>query len=219
MWQTTPAPASSGFCRRWAGWKETTAEPNCHRCTSTVPSSATGSSAPETTSVAHSPSAGMRTVHSFERLRLMSTVAGTRLAAARVAQHVGLGRERLDGAVDELGQLAAHARGVLDDGLHVVLVRVAGTRQAAAVARVGEALEAVLVAVVDGGDAREVICMRVASQNRALARPMASGVRRQRPRSSSGSLLSSGPPPSTLAMRGRSWLPSRLRQQARASGG
>ncbi len=77
------------------------------------------------------------------------------LVLARVGEHVVVQREGADAAAHHDGKRAADRGGVLDHGLEVRVARVLGARQGAAVARVGEALEAVLVAVVDRRHARE----------------------------------------------------------------
>ena len=71
------------------------------------------------------------------------------LARAGVGEHLVIEREGLDLAVDHKRQRAAHGRGVLDDRERVEVVQVFLGRQGATVARIGKALQAVLVAVVD----------------------------------------------------------------------
>ena len=71
------------------------------------------------------------------------------LARAVVCQHLVVEREGLDLAVDHKWQCAAYGRGVLDNSQRIEVVQVFLQGQGAAVARIGKALQAVLVAVVD----------------------------------------------------------------------
>ena len=70
-------------------------------------------------------------------------------ARAGVGQDVVVEREGLDLAIDHKGQRAAHSRRVLNDGQRIEVVELVLGRQGTAVARIGEALQAVLVAVID----------------------------------------------------------------------
>ena len=76
-------------------------------------------------------------------------------ARAGVGQDVVVERECLDLAVYHKGQRAAHGRGVFKDGECIEVVQVFLHRQRAAVARIREALQAVLIAIIDRGHARE----------------------------------------------------------------
>ena len=77
------------------------------------------------------------------------------LARTVVGQHLVIECEGLDLAVDHKRQCAAHGRCVLDDRERVEVVQVFLSRQGATVARVGKALQAVLVAVVNRRHAGE----------------------------------------------------------------
>ena len=77
------------------------------------------------------------------------------LARAVVCQHLVVEREGLDLAVDHKRQCAAYGGGVLDNSQRVEVVQLVLGRQGAAVARIGKALQAVLVAVVDRRHAGE----------------------------------------------------------------
>ena len=70
-------------------------------------------------------------------------------ARAGVSQDFVVERKGLDLAIDHKGQRTAHGRRVLNDGQCVEVVELVLGRQGAAVARVGKALQAVLVAVID----------------------------------------------------------------------
>ena len=70
-------------------------------------------------------------------------------ARAGVSQDFVVERKGLDLAIDHKGQRAAHGRRVLNDGQRVEVVELVLGRQGTAVARVGEALQAVLIAVID----------------------------------------------------------------------
>ena len=77
------------------------------------------------------------------------------LARAVVCQHLVVEREGLDLAVDHKWQCAAYGGGVLDNSQRVEVVQLVLGRQGAAVARIGKALQAVFVAVVDRRHAGE----------------------------------------------------------------
>ena len=79
----------------------------------------------------------------------------TIFTGAGVGQHLVVEREGLDLAVDHKWQCAAYGGGVLDDCQRIEVVKVFLGRQCATVARVSEALQAVLVAVVDRGHTGE----------------------------------------------------------------
>ena len=71
------------------------------------------------------------------------------LARAVVGQHLVVERKGLDLAVDHKWQCTAYGGGVLDNSQRVEVVQLVLGRQCAAVARIGQALQAVFVAVVD----------------------------------------------------------------------
>ena len=66
-----------------------------------------------------------------------------------VGQHLVIEREGLDLTVDHKRQRAAHSRCVLDDCERIEVVQVFLGRQGAAITRIGESLQAVLVTVID----------------------------------------------------------------------
>ena len=66
-----------------------------------------------------------------------------------VGQHLVIEREGLDLAIDHKRQRAAHGRGILDDRERIEVVQVFLGRHGAAIARIGETLQAVLVTVID----------------------------------------------------------------------
>ena len=66
-----------------------------------------------------------------------------------VGQHLVVEREGLDLAVDHKRQRAADGRRVLNNGQRIEVVELVLGRQGTAVARIGEALQAVLIAVID----------------------------------------------------------------------
>ena len=70
-------------------------------------------------------------------------------ARAGVSQDFVVERKGLDLAIDHKGQRTAHGRRVLNDGQCVEVMELVFGRQGAAVARVGKALQAVLVTVID----------------------------------------------------------------------
>ena len=71
------------------------------------------------------------------------------LARAVVCQHLVVEREGLDFTVDHKRQRAAHGRCVLDDCKRIEVVQVFLGRHGAAITRIGQALKAVLVTVID----------------------------------------------------------------------
>ena len=71
------------------------------------------------------------------------------LARAVVGQHLVIEREGLDFTVDHKRQRAAHSRCVLDDCKRIEVVQVFLGRHGAAIARIGQALQAVFVTVID----------------------------------------------------------------------
>ena len=77
------------------------------------------------------------------------------LARAVVCQHLVVEREGLDLAIDHKRQGAAHGRGVFKDGECIEVVQVFLQRQRTAIARIGQALKAVLVAIVNRRHAGE----------------------------------------------------------------
>ena len=72
-----------------------------------------------------------------------------------VCQHLIIERKGLDLAIDHKRQGAAHGGGVLDNSQRVEVVQLVLGRQRAAIARIGQTLKAVLVAVVDRRHAGE----------------------------------------------------------------
>ena len=66
-----------------------------------------------------------------------------------VGQHLVIERESLDFTVDHKRQRAAHSRCVLDDRERIEVVQVFLGRHGAAITRIGESLQAVLVTVID----------------------------------------------------------------------
>ena len=70
-------------------------------------------------------------------------------ARAGVSQDFVVERKGLDLAIDHKGQRTAHGRRVLNDGQCVEVVELVLGRQGTAVARIGEALQAVFIAVID----------------------------------------------------------------------
>ena len=76
-------------------------------------------------------------------------------ARAGVSQDFVVERKGLDLAIDHKGQSTAHGRRVLNDGQRVEVVELILGRQGTAVARIGEAFQAVLVAIIDRGHTRE----------------------------------------------------------------
>ena len=66
-----------------------------------------------------------------------------------VGQHLVIEREGLDFTVDHKRQRAAHSRCVLDDCKRIEVVQVFLGRHGAAIARIAETLQAVLVTVID----------------------------------------------------------------------
>ena len=72
-----------------------------------------------------------------------------------VGQHLVVEREGLDFTVDHKRQRAAHSRCVLDDCERIEVVQVFLGRHGAAIARIGESLKAVLVAIVNRRHTRE----------------------------------------------------------------
>ena len=71
------------------------------------------------------------------------------LARAVVCQHLIIEREGLDFTVYHKRQRAAHSRCVLDDRERIEVVQVFLGRHGAAIARIGETLQAVFVTVID----------------------------------------------------------------------
>ena len=66
-----------------------------------------------------------------------------------VGQHLVIEREGLYLAIDHKRQRAAHGRGILDDRERIEVVQVFLGRHGAAIARIGETFQAVLVTVID----------------------------------------------------------------------
>ena len=79
----------------------------------------------------------------------------TVFTGARIGQYLVVEREGLDFAVNHKGQRSTHGRCVLDDSQRIEVVQVFLQRQRAAIARIGQALKAVLVAIVNRRHARE----------------------------------------------------------------
>ena len=74
---------------------------------------------------------------------------------ARISENLVIEREGLDLAIDHKRQRAAHGRGILDDRERIEVVQVFLGRHGATIARIGETLQAVFVAVIDRGHTRE----------------------------------------------------------------
>ena len=68
---------------------------------------------------------------------------------ARISEYLVIEREGLDLAIDHKRQRAAHGRGILNDRERIEVVQVFLGRHGAAIARIGETLQAVLVTVID----------------------------------------------------------------------
>lgn len=70
-------------------------------------------------------------------------------AGARIGEYFVIERKGLDLAVNHKRQRAAHSRCVLDDCKRIEVVQVFLGRHGAAITRIGQALKAVLVTVID----------------------------------------------------------------------
>ncbi len=70
-------------------------------------------------------------------------------AGARIGEYFVIEREGLDFTVDHKRQRSAHGRGILDDRERIEVVQFFLGRHGAAIARIGETLQAVLITVID----------------------------------------------------------------------